>query len=316
MNSWWIALSVSLLGVWVGLAGATVPFQVSIRLYNDVYSAGQDHFHLCNGAIVHQNYVLTTGHCVKDTILFANSSRALTPQMIYVVAGNLSTAQNVSTATVRNVKKITIHKNYNPVTLEHDIALLELDQSLPLQNNTDVKWIQLDNGEVARSPCFISILNETNGVFKNLDNVRIIDMFYCNKSANFSSPKKDDICSQYTINGGSWCGTTDLQYKYSPDRGSALVCNKVLIGLLSSIEPSDDPFTTDCLQSKKTFAFYTTVEEYVPWINMVIGLTHGKPPNPPTTHMYGDKEKGASARVAPGIAIFTALVLVFMQITH
>ncbi|XP_059618745.1 trypsin-like [Phlebotomus argentipes] len=310
MESQWIALSV-FLGVWLCLAGASSPFQVSIRLYNDVYSAGQDNFHLCSGAIVHQNYVLTTGHCVRETVLFPNSSRLLTPQMIYVVAGNLSS--NATTFT-SNVKKITTHKDFNAVTLEHDIALVELQNPLPLQNNSNVKWIQLDNGEVARSPCFVSILNETNVDFKTLPN-DIIDIWHCNRSANFSSAKRDDICAQYTVNGGSWCGTTDLQYKFSPDRGSALVCNKVLIGLLSSIDPPADPFPTDCLQPKRTYAFYTTVEEYVPWINMVIGLTHGKPPAPPPTNMFG-KDKNVGAAATPGVAVFAALALVFLHMNH
>ncbi|GAB0100250.1 Peptidase S1 domain-containing protein [Sergentomyia squamirostris] len=308
----WIVLSV-ILGGWVCFSGASSPFQVSIRLYNDVYSAGQDNFHLCNGAIVHQNYVVTTGHCLKDTILFPNASRPLTPQMLYVVAGDLSPYTNISSSITRNVKKITIHKNFNHTTLENDIGLIELHEALPLQNNTNVKWIQLDNGEVAKSPCFVPILNTTNGGFKILENVSVIDMWHCNKSANFSSHKRDDICSQYTIDGGSWCGMTESQYRYSPDRGSALVCNKVLVGLLSSIDPPDDPFLADCSLSKRTYAFYTAVEEYAPWINSVIGLTHGKPASPHTPpHYGGGKDKGSASKISPTAILSLVIAFYFI----
>ncbi|XP_055684727.1 plasma kallikrein-like [Lutzomyia longipalpis] len=314
MNSSWIVLF-ALFGAAILSAGASSPFQVSIRLYNDVYTVGQEKSQLCNGVIVHQSYVVTTGHCVRDTILFSNTSRPLTPQMIYIVAGNLSgMAGNVSAIT-RNVKNITIHKSYNPITLEHDIALLELVSPLPLQNDTNVKWIQLAHGEVARNPCFVTVLNETNGGFKVLENVPIIDIWHCNRSANFSSLKRDDICSQYTISGGSWCGTTELEYRYSPDRGSALVCNGYLIGLLSSIDPPDDPFSTDCQQNKRTYAFYTNVEEYGLWIKTVTGMNHGNSPTPPTTNMYG-KDKGAASTFSPSAIFIAALALVFLHFSH
>uniref|UniRef100_A0A1L8DQU9 Putative trypsin n=1 Tax=Nyssomyia neivai TaxID=330878 RepID=A0A1L8DQU9_9DIPT len=307
MNRSWVVLC-AFIGA---LTGASSPFQVSIRLYNDVYTVGgQEKSHICNGVIVDQSYIVTTGHCVKDTVLFSNTSRPITPEIIYIVAGNFS-AVNASTVT-RNVKNITFHKNFNPITLENDIAILQLDTPLPLQN-TNVKWIKVAHEEVARNPCFVTVLNETNGGFKVLENVPIIEMWHCNRSANFSSFKRDDICSQYIINGGSWCGKTDQYYKYSADRGSALVCNEYLIGLLSSIDPPDDPFSTDCAQNKRTYAFYTNVEEYGPWIRSVTGMNQGNSPKPPTTNMYG---KGTASTFTPGAIIFGALVLVLLQLSH
>lgn len=47
-------------------------FQISVRLYNSYNQQTGGNFDLCNGAIIHENYVVTTAHCVHSHIIEAN----------------------------------------------------------------------------------------------------------------------------------------------------------------------------------------------------------------------------------------------------
>lgn len=76
------------------------------------------------------------------------------------------------------------------------------------------------------------------------------------------------------------CKVTENQLIISNDRGTPLVCNDKLVGLLSVIVPPKN--TTNSTQSVcddnlKTSAYYLRVAKYNNWIHSVIGV------NLPTT---------------------------------
>lgn len=71
------------------------------------------------------------------------------------------------------------------------------------------------------------------------------------------------------------CQVTENQLKISNDRGTPLVCNDKLVGLLSVIIPPKN--TTNATQSVcdnnlTTPAYYTRVAQYNAWIHSVIGV--------------------------------------------
>lgn len=110
----------------------------------------------------------------------------------------------------------------------------------------------------------------------------VADTWFCTKNnANFSTEiSKTDICSHYVFSDSFMCKVTANQLKVSNDRGTPLVCNNKLVGLLSVIIPrSNSTNTTDaaCDQNLQTMAYYTRVTTFVNWIHSIIGV------NLPTT---------------------------------
>lgn len=64
------------------------------------------------------------------------------------------------------------------------------------------------------------------------------------------------------------------QLQLSNDRGTPLVCNNHLTGLLSIIIPPDTSSNaTDCLTNHRTWGVYTRIDLFTKWIYSKIGVS-------------------------------------------
>jgi len=262
---------VLLLTIFVTNGHAEPPYQVSIRLYDNFNSgAVADSFVLCSGAIIHPFFVLTTAHCMHSHIFSQGISRPLSPNMIYLVAGNLTNRP----LTVKYVNGIFIHNNYNDSTYEDDIALLKLEQPFDLKNSNDLKWLELPDNTTRANHCFVSLNRPSSKEFTLPLSVTILDHWFCDQK-NWSTLRKDDYCADYYFNDNFMCSVPENQLKSSNDRGAPLICNYRLVGLLSAIKPrGNDTETTSaaCAESLNTVAYYTSVTTHVKWIHSIIGI--------------------------------------------
>lgn len=126
----------------------------------------------------------------------------------------------------------------------------------------------------------------------------VTDNWFCQKNdANFTSPiTKTDICSYYTFSDSSICNFTENQLKISNDRGTPLVCDDKLVGLLSVIVPPKNTTNSSqsvCDNNMPILAYYSRVSYYNRWIHSVIAANlpatiDGQPqhviPNTPPFH--------------------------------
>ena len=87
-----------------------VPYQVSIQSKSD----GK---HFCGGSIINNKYVLTAAHCVSGQSI----------SNIKIKAGFSSQNNPGSNLQSYNAKRVVVHPNFNSVTLDYDIALIEID---------------------------------------------------------------------------------------------------------------------------------------------------------------------------------------------
>ncbi|XP_055969875.1 serine protease 55-like [Sorex fumeus] len=87
------------------------PWQVSIQ--------GQ-HEHLCGGAILDERWVLTAAHCVV--------TGAVTPEDLTVVSGSIDLSRGPRE--VSSVALLIAHPDFNRLTLNNDIALLQVSPEL------------------------------------------------------------------------------------------------------------------------------------------------------------------------------------------
>ncbi|XP_064208590.1 ST14 transmembrane serine protease matriptase b [Anguilla rostrata] len=98
------------------------PWQVSLHV--------QEKGHVCGASVLNNRFIVTAAHCVQDRdILYS------TPDVWDVYLG-LHIQQVISKTTEqRKLKRIIPHPDYNHLTSDNDIALMELDEPVLLNNN-------------------------------------------------------------------------------------------------------------------------------------------------------------------------------------
>nr|AXF35736.1 serine protease 2 [Holotrichia oblita] len=99
----------------IGGVNATIeefPYQVSVQEYGE----NNIHVHICGGAIISSDYVLTAAHCIR-----------FFPDWYGIRAG--SSVRNSGGVEIL-AETIYIHPKYNFMTAEYDIAILKLETPL------------------------------------------------------------------------------------------------------------------------------------------------------------------------------------------
>ncbi|KAJ8275654.1 hypothetical protein COCON_G00074060 [Conger conger] len=98
------------------------PWQVSLHV--------EPKGHVCGASVISNRWLVTAAHCVQDRDI-----RYSSPDVWDVYLG-LHIQQVIGTGTVkRKLKQIIPHPKYNKETFDNDIALMELESAVPLNNN-------------------------------------------------------------------------------------------------------------------------------------------------------------------------------------
>lgn len=80
------------------------------------------------------------------------------------------------------------------------------------------------------------------------------------------------LCSFYDFDHPFLCQIDESQLRLNRDRGTALICDNKLAGLLSVIIPSNVTNSTNCAETKQTHAYFTKVALYEKWIHSIIAI--------------------------------------------
>lgn len=79
-----------------------------------------------------------------------------------------------------------------------------------------------------------------------------------------------DLCSFYDFDHSFMCQVPENQLRLNRDRGTPIICDNTLVGILSVIIPANS--SEICIRTLRTHAYFTKVPLYEKWMHSVIGV--------------------------------------------
>lgn len=106
-----------------GAAFGEFPWQVLVResTWLGLFTKNK-----CGGVLISNRYVITAAHCQPG---FLASLVAVFGE--FDISGELESKRSIS----RNVKRVIVHRQYDPATFENDLALLELEHPVQFDSH-------------------------------------------------------------------------------------------------------------------------------------------------------------------------------------
>ncbi|XP_067554710.1 ovochymase-1 [Pseudorca crassidens] len=221
------------------------PWQVGLRFLGN---------HQCGGAIISSSWILTAAHCVQSK----NN-----PLLWTIVAGDHDRTLKEPTEQVRRAKHIVVHEDFDRLTFDSDIALIQLSSALEF--NSVVRPVCLPH---STEPLFSSEIcvvtgwgsvSEDGGLASRLQQIQVlvVEREVCERTYYSAHPggiTEKMICAGFAASGGKDVG--------QGDSGGPLVCKHekapfVLYGIVS--------WGASCPQPRKPGVF-ARVSVFLDWI--------------------------------------------------
>uniref|UniRef100_A0AAR5PXC5 Peptidase S1 domain-containing protein n=1 Tax=Dendroctonus ponderosae TaxID=77166 RepID=A0AAR5PXC5_DENPD len=214
------------------------PYQVALYIEYDLVSA------FCGGSLVSSNYVLTAAHCALGAISFD------------VILGAHNISDNSEPTRQRSTtSKYVVHPDWNSTSLTNDLALIELETPITLNDFVSVVSLAVGNNSFADSE------GTACGWGKTTDSqVGTTDVLRYETSIILSNDDCKNVDSNYEeeIKNTHLCLAGDgIKSICKGDSGGPLVADNVQVGITS--------FSYRSCEAGKPSVF-TRVTEFTQWI--------------------------------------------------
>lgn len=111
--------------------------------------------------------------------------------------------------------------------------------------------------------------------FSELKQTSVINNDFCyGKKTNYLPGANNlSLCSFYNFDHPFMCQVPESQLRFNRDRGTPLICDNRIVGILSIIIPTNITNSTDiCGKSLQAYAYYINVALYETWTHSVIAI--------------------------------------------
>ena len=221
----------------------------------------------CGGSIIGGNWVVTAGHCTKNS-----SGGAIPVSQMFVKVG-ANNPSNALEGKVYNVSEVIVNEGYNDQTLLNDIALLRLEETINFENATPIKLITTE--DVADEAIVPGVMTWVTGwgltqvdpkVFPtSLQKVQLPVVSNEQASTVWSSIPASDLMAGFLNGNKDACNGDSGGPMVVPVLGEYRLAGIVSWG------------SSNC----NTYGAYTRVSDFETWIRATTGIARDFKPPPP-----------------------------------
>ncbi|KAK9400384.1 proline-rich extensin-like EPR1 [Crotalus adamanteus] len=228
----------------------TWPWLVSIQI-----PSSNGPRHSCGGSLLAEHWVLTAAHCFK--------TKKSSLHLWRIVVGATDLSELPDDVQIHTVSKVVLHQDYNPLTEENDIALIELDSPVAFNDHVQpacLPRVTMDS-ETNFTSCFatgwgITAENsvKTSDVLQEAK-LNILDTQKCNSSDWYNGAMSPNtLCAGYEEGGLDTC---------QGDSGGPLMCRTSPTSLFYILGITS--WGKGCGEANSP-GIYTSVRHFLEWI--------------------------------------------------
>lgn len=241
---------------------AEFPWQVFLRADN----------YICGGSIIGEDWVVTAAHCVFD-----DEGDPIDVSKMSVKVGATNIGFTSTQGKLYTIKKYVVHENYDPESLENDIAVLKISEAIDFENAESIELItKQDSIDGYTDPGILAwvtgwgLTNIDPRTFPDILQKVQLPIVSLETAAGVWGPRPSSM-----LMAGYRAGTKDA---CNGDSGGPLI---VPVGETYKLAGIVSWGNTNC----NTYGGYTRISSFYEWIRVTTGINDTYKPDIPA----GDK---------------------------